>query len=1132
MTHKKQNGRNGAFGGFFLWALCGMMGAHAAESIDLNKNWTFAFNTNTQEFSPLGLDTVGWKVADGLSSDPKWGSPDRLFNKCPTEGWISGSGFAFPVNIDVNMGREEKFCGMRLHFFGNAPKDYEVYAANDPATELATGSGVTVTASSEEARTENRAFNVLDGNRKTRWCAQGGKLGEWLMLDFGKRLPVSSAIAITWEHEAAYQYKLETSPEKEIWTLAADRQQVKEARQTTTERIDAGTRYVRITVTGLPKNAWASIREIAFPAQPDFGKPIAKGSFSPANTQLITFSPQTARQFRLRLLSGEDSKSCRIGELELLDAAGVEKAKQLMDNPQPRIDFSKAADVDFDDSEWRKLDLPHDWSIECAFNAGSPAGRNSGYLSGGVGFYRKTLFVPAGWSDKKVIIKFGGIYMNSSIYCNGKYVGGRNYGYSTYVVDLTPHLKFGQNNVIAVRVDNSSQPNSRWYTGSGIYRDVTLQISEKVHVAQWGVFITTPEANATSALVKIRTRIVNETNSERDCLLTTQIYAPDGKKIAEMKNDGALAAGSEWTAEQLVNVRQPALWSPSSPSLYKAVSVVKSGADKIDRTETVFGIRTALFDAESGFKLNGEKLLIKGVCLHHDLGAVGAADFPRALERRLQELKKLGVNAIRTSHNPYSERFMQYCDEMGFLVLGEMYDKWNFGNVFVDLDGKRIEWKTVWPRDLAEFVLRDRNHPSVIMWSVGNEVAEQIRDRNVEGTGPNDGGISVYNALKSCVNAVDGTRPVSVALFPKLDPENEPPQMAKALDVVGTNYMEKNWKDWHRKYPGMIFYGSEVTTSNWGSVWFEWDKSYAAGQFYWGGTDYLGEGREWPLIGWHRGLVDLTGFIKDGAQYVRSLYSDKPMVWIAVEDEAAGSESFMWNAVKMTKDERRSHWNWQGMKDVTVYTYSNCDEVELLLNGRSLGVKKPKETEKQLLTWSVSYEPGTLKAVARNTGVVVAEHEIKTAGKAARLVLQAERDPIGAGGDLGYINVQVVDADGTVVPDANPMIRFEVTGAGGNFAVANADMSCVEPFRGDSRRAYQGNAQLIVRSTQAGPMNIKAQTDGLAPGTLTIRAESLDGAPEFPKKTDRLLHPKSETSHREADPQKSISQASNRSGDS
>jgi len=1069
---------------FIIFALSGVISVHAAESINLNKDWAFAFNSNTQEFSPLGLNSSRWKVSGDLSSDPKWGSPARLFNKCPTEGWLSGPGFKFPASIDVDMGREESFCGMRLHFFGNAPKDYELYAGNN----LTASPDVLVTTSSEETRNGNRASNVLDGNRNTRWCAQGGKTGEWLMLDFGRSQPLS-ILSITWEKEAAYQYKLETSVDKTDWTLVADRQNAGEAMQTTSDRIDAAARYIKITVTGLPKSSWASIREITFPEKTTLGAPVVRGTFSPAPVQLISFPPQTARQFRLRLLSGENPKNCQVGEVELLDAAGVEKAKQLLEKQQPVIDFSKAAECDYNDSTWRKLSLPHDWSIECAFNAGNSAGRNSGYLPGGLGFYRKTLFVPAEWADKKVSVKFGGIYMNSSIYCNGTYVDGRNYGYCTYVADLTPYVKFGQTNVIAVRVDNRNQPNSRWYTGSGIYRDVTLQVAEKVHVAQWGVFVTTPEVKASSAQVKIQTRIMNETDSEQACTLTTEIYTPDGRKIAEVKSDAVMKAAAERNVEQLVTVPQPALWSPSTPALYKAVSLVKSGSGKTDRIETTFGIRTAEFGSAFGFKLNGEKLILKGFCLHHDLGAVGAADFPRALERRMQELKKMGVNAIRTSHNPYSERFMQLCDEMGFMVLGEMYDKWNFGNVFVDPDGSRIEWKNTWPRDLAEFVMRDRNHPSVIMWSVGNEVAEQVRDKNVEGTGPNDGGITVFNALKSCVNSADGTRPVSVGLFPKLEPGNEPPKMAKALDVAGTNYMEKQWEEWHRKYPDMIFYASEITTRDWGAAWFDWNKTYAAGQFYWGGTDYLGEGREWPDIGWYRGLVDLTGFIKDGAYYVKSFYNEEPMVRIAVQDDAAGSEAIVWNAVKLTKDERRSHWNWQGMTNVTVYTYSNCEEIELFLNGHSLGIKKLKETDKQLPTWSVPFEPGELKAVARNNSAVVAEHKIKTAGKAVRIVLQAEQEFIGANRDLGYINVSVVDENGTVVPDANQTIRFEVTGAGENYAVANADMWCAEPFRGNSRSAYHGKAQLIVRSLRPGTIDIKATADGLMPSVLQIRSE-------------------------------------------
>lgn len=1070
--------------GFLSLALLSVMGARALESIDFNKDWAFAFNSNTDEFVPLGLDASQWKAVGDLSFDPKWGAPSRLFNQCPTEGWLSDPDFNYPANIDVDMGRAESFSGMRLHFFGNAPLDYELYVGDDALPDL----NITATASSEEKGLDHPAGRVLDGNPETRWCARGGKPDEWLMLDLGAVMHVSG-LNITWEKDAAYQYRIETSVDRSEWIQVIDQQNASEAQLKTSDVFEAKARYVKVTITGLPPKIWASIREIAIPQQSNFSAPVSKGTFLADQKQIITFPPQTAHKFRLRILNGENPKSCWIGELELLNAADVARAKQLLDAPKSLVDFSKATDPGYDDSAWRKLDVPHDWSIEGEFNAGCPAGRNSGYLPGGLGFYRKAFFVPAEWAGKKVSVKFGGIYMNSSVYCNGTYLDGRNYGYCTYVVDLTPQLEFGQTNMIAVRVDNRSQPNSRWYTGSGIYRDVTLQVSDKIHVAQWGIFISTPEVSPTSAQVKIQTRIQNETNRDQGYVLATEIYSPTGEKITETTDDRSIKNSSEQTVEQVVTVRNPALWSPASPALYKAVSLIKSGQGKIDRIETSFGIRKVEFDPAFGLKLNGEKVVMKGVCLHHDLGAVGAADFPRAVERRLRELKKMGVNAIRTSHNPYSERFMQMCDEMGFMVIGEMYDKWNFGNVFVDPNGNKVEWKDTWPRDLAEFVMRDRNHPSVVVWSVGNEVAEQNRSKNVEGTGPGDGGVGIFNALKDCVVAVDDTRPVSVGLFPKMEEGDEPPKMAKAADVVGTNYLERHWKNWHGKHPGMVFYGSEVSTFNWGEVWFNWDKAYGAGQFYWGGTDYLGEGREWPNIGWYRGLIDLTGFIKDGAYYVKSFYNDEPMVRIAVQDAAAGSESIVWNAVKLTKDERRSHWNWQGMTNVTVYTYSNCEEVELVLNGRSLGIQKLAEVEKYLPTWAVPFEPGTLKAVARNGGKIVAEHEVKTAGKAERIVLQAERDSIGADGDLGYINALVVDAQGTVVPNAQQTIRFEVDGDGENFAVSSADMWCAESFKGNSRNAYQGKAQLIVRSLRPGVISIKATADGLEAGSAKLMAK-------------------------------------------
>ena len=1072
--------------GIFLSTLVLAGSLSAGESIDFNKQWKFFVNLNASSFQPLGISSDPWKLVGDLPHEPRWGSPRRMFDQCPVEGWDSGEDLQFPVDIAVDLGAKTEVAGLRFHLSGARPAKYEVYVGKNAPSVL---KPVSVMASSEEGRRGNVAENAIDGNADTRWCAGSGRAGEWLILDFGQEV-VPGTLSIQWEKNAAYQYRIDGSVDRSSWSCLSDRTSASEPSSRTEDAIPESVRYVRITITGQPKNVWASIREVGVSgAMPAVGKPVVSGVFSKEPVQVVGFPEQVAGYVNVRLLSGEFAHRCRIGELELLDAAGLRKAEELLNrSPEPKPDLAKALAPDYDDSAWRILDLPHDWSIEQPFNSGNPAGRNSAYLPGGLGVYRKTFFVPEQWQDKKVALKFGGIYMNSSVYCNGTFVGGRNYGYSTYVVDLTPHLNVGKDNVVAVRVDNRQQPNSRWYTGSGIYRDVTLQVSDPVHIAQWGVFATVPSVTEQEASVRVRTRLMNETDRPDTAVVSQTVYSSDGTEVASVRVEQALPANGESVVEQSLTVKQPRLWSPDHPELYRLVTAIETASGKTDREETSLGIRTLEYGPEFGFKLNGEKLIMKGVCLHHDLGAVGAAEYPRALERRLIELKKLGVNAVRTSHNPYSERFMQLCDEMGFLVVAEMYDKWNFGNVFIDPDGTRVRWNDTWPRDLKEFVLRDRNHPSVVMWSVGNEVAEQVRSRNVDDTGPNDGGIGVFQSLRKCVLEADDTRPVSTGLFPRPEPGDEPPKMAKAMDVVGTNYLEKYWKNWRKNHPLMIFYASEISTYNWGATWFDWEKNKGVGQFYWGGTDYLGEGRGWPNIGWYRGLIDLTGFMKDGAGYVKSFYRSEPMVHMVVKDEQAGEESVVWNAVRLTKDERYSHWNWEGRKTVSLYMYTNCEEVELFLNGRSLGTRPVHKEDKNLLIERVPFEPGVIKAIARNQGKDVAEHELKTAGEAVKIVLSPERNCIGSDHDLGYINVLAVDKNGTVVPDASGQIRFDVSGAGENFAVSSADLLCTDPFRGSSRSLYQGRAQLIIRSLGTGNITVRAFSDGLPVAETTIVA--------------------------------------------
>jgi beta-galactosidase len=1067
--------------------LAGVSAAPAGERIDFNGQWRFQVDLNESDFVPLGISSDPWKIISHLPSEPRWGAPWRMFDQCPVEGWDSGTDFKFPADIAIDLNGKPEIAGVRLHFNEAPPKTYELFVQDAVPSKPVP---VAASASSEELRRGNAASNAIDGDPGTRWCAASGKDGEWLMLDFGRAL-IPGTLSIQWEKNAVYRYRIDGSTDQKSWICLSDQTQASSPRAHTEDSLQETVRYVRITVTGKPPGVWASIAEVGVARPLAFeGRPVAEGTFSSDPVQLITFPGQRAGCVNLRLLSGEFAHRCRIGELELLDADGVDKARALLSRtPGPKPDLAAALSPVYDDSAWRTLDLPHDWSIEQSFNAGNSSGRNSAYLPGGLGVYRKTFTVPDEWKNKKVTLKFGGIYMNSSVYCNGAFVGGRNYGYCTYVVDLTPHLKFGEENTVAVRVDNRQQPNSRWYTGSGIYRDVTLQVSDPVHIAQWGIFASFPSVTRQEASVRIQTRLLNETDRPDTAIVTQAVYAPDGTEVAAGRVEQALAAGGEATLDQALTVKNPQLWSPDRPDLYRLVTTVETAAGRTDRQETPLGIRTIEYGPDFGFRLNGEKLIMKGLCLHHDLGAVGAAEFPRALDRRLDELKKLGVNAIRTSHNPYSEYFMKRCDELGFLVIAEMYDKWNFGNEFYDPDGTRIPWNETWPRDLKEFVLRDRNHPSVIMWSVGNEVAEQVRDRNVDNTGPNDGGISVFQALRRCVLDADDTRPVSAGLFPRLEPGDQPPKMASAMDAVGTNYLENHWKNWRKNHPDMVFYASEMSTYNWGENWFAWDKDKGIGQFYWGGTDYLGEGRGWPNIGWYRGLIDLTGFIKDGACYVKSFYRPEPMVHLVVKDDQAGEESVVWNAVRLTKDERLSHWNWEGRKEVSLYVYTNCEEVELFLNDRSLGVRPVEAGDKNLLVWEVPFEPGVLKAVALKQGQTVAGHVLKTAGPPARIALSPERNVIGSDRDLGYINVSVVDEHGTVVPRASSRIRFEVTGAGENAAVSSADVLSSEPFRGDARSVFQGRAQLIVRSLKEGPITVRAFSDGLPAAETTITAE-------------------------------------------
>jgi len=614
-------------------------------------------------------------------------------------------------------------------------------------------------------------------------------------------------------------------------------------------------------------------------------------------------------------------------------------------------DLAGAQEPRFDDSQWRSLDLPHDWSIEGDFSQDNPATPGGGALPGGVGWYRKTFRIPQSDEGKVVAIEFDGVYRNSEVWINGHYLGKRPYGYSSFRYELNPFLKYGtEPNVLAVKVDNSQQPNSRWYSGSGIYRNVWLVTTEKVFVDHWGTFVTTPEVTEGSAKVSIATKIRNASARDQKFVLKTVLLDSDKKEISTESTEGVAPKSSVSDVVQTLAVENPVLWSLENPRLYTAVTTVEVEGKILDDYETPFGIRTFVFDSDKGFYLNGKHVKINGVCDHHDLGCLGAAVNTRAIERQLEILKGMGVNGIRTSHNPPAPELLDLCDKMGFIVLDEAFDMWKTKKTEFDY---ALDWDAWHRQDLQDMVVRDRNHPSVFMWSIGNEVNEQW-DKNA------GIGIAIAKELAGLVKSLDPTRPITSACN-DTDPSN-PLIRSGALDLVGLNYSLEKFPDFPKNFPGKKFLGTETVSAlatrghynmpsdsirrwperwdkpfdkgnpdntcssydncstPWGSTHEETWKimkkyDFLSGMFIWTGFDYLGEPTPygWPSRSSYFGIVDLAGFPKDAYYMYQSEWTDKPVLHIF------------------------PHWNWKRGDVIDVWAYTNCDEVELFLNGRSLG---------------------------------------------------------------------------------------------------------------------------------------------------------------------------------------------------
>ena len=737
---------------------------------------------------------------------------------------------------------------------------------------------------------------------------------------------------------------------------------------------------------------------------------------------------------------------------------------------------------DFDDSAWRKLDVPHDWSIEGTFDEKNPTEGAGGFLPAGIGWYRKRFTLPADYARRQVFIDFDGVMANSDVWINGFHLGRRPYGYVSFRYELTDHLNFGNKaNVIAVRADNSGQPASRWYTGAGIYRHVHLIVTNPAHIQHWGTFVTTPQIANDKATVRVQTEVINQSQTTRNLSMQVEVLDPSGRVVqtSETKPQN-LKAGATVSFTQELVVKNPQRWDLDHPNLYRAVARLRDGKTTGDDETVTFGIREFHFDADTGFWLNGRNFKIKGVCLHHDASAFGAAVPLRAWERRLETLKQLGVNAIRTAHNPPAPEFLDLCDRMGILVMDELFDCWTVAKNPYDYHLYFKEWSKI---DARDTVRRDRNHASVIIYSAGNEIHD---------TPKADLAKQILASLVATFHESDPTRPVTQALFRPNVSHDYDNGLADLLDVVGQNYRENEILAAHRQKPSRKILGTENGHDR--IVWLPLrDNPPYAGQFLWSGIDYLGESRQWPTVAYNSGLLDRTGVPRPLAFQRQSWWSDKPMVYIArrVAPTALLPTDPGYGTAAQERRPTALFSDWTprttGPHDENVEVYSNCEQVELFLNGKSLGAK-PRPTDDSPRVWSVPFAPGTLKAIGMNGGRESATYELRTAERPARILLAADHARVAPlWDDVSYVTVVVADENGGLVPNANDLISFKISGPGMITAVDSADNNSHESFQATVRRAYRGVCFVMIKATAVtGKITLEASSSGLKGNSVTI----------------------------------------------
>lgn len=732
------------------------------------------------------------------------------------------------------------------------------------------------------------------------------------------------------------------------------------------------------------------------------------------------------------------------------------------------------------------VNLPHDFLIGQDWVApdaserpdNSDAGSNvrsrlspRGFKEMGIGWYRYELTPKAEWKGKRIVLDFQGIMLVGDVYLNGKRIGGTDYGYLGFDIDLSKLLKWGQVNEIIVKADTGKPNNSRWYTGGGLFRDVNLIVTDKnLYFPRHPLFIRT----VNNKEIKIRANILNLQKTKKPQIpVEVKILNAEGKVVTQQKSD--LHFNAKWRDREYelpsISLEDAKLWSPDTPYLYTAeVTLYDNEGNIADQIREPFGIRTIEMNPEKGLLVNGKKVLLKGYANHHTLGALGAAAYPRAIEKRLKLIKEFGMNHIRSSHNPYSEDFLKLCDKYGILVVDELYDKW-----LTQYAGGRVEWESLWQKNIPEWVKRDRNHPSVILWSLGNEL-QQYSNLPF-----NDWGVTAYKLQKELLHRYDDTRLTTVAMHPRyrnLETDSIPADLAVATEVNSYNYRYMYFPGDMKRYPEKTFYQSEASVAAMGPNFYEMDRDKVLGLAYWGAIDYLGESMGWPVKGWNQGVFDLSLQPKPDAYFVKSMFSEEPVVHIGIIEKSGGN--IQWNGINVSAGKLSENWNREAGEKVSLYTYTNGDEVELFLNGKSLGVKKNSNDPKlrARIKWdNIAYAPGTLVAVAKKNGKVVARHQIVTTGEAVALKLVPDAENWHADGkDLMHVRIYAVDKKGRRVlnvKDAKAFdkLTFTVKGDANIVAVDNGNITSDELHIGKTqlektiqRNLFQGSALVILRA--------------------------------------------------------------------